>query len=411
MHDFEDRSFRFHREEYSLCLYGVFDGFQGAHVADYIMKRLPAELVLGQMVPDITDEQVKELIKQVFVSIDREYFGSIGEQLAARMVMRQHEDKQEQFVRSGCSATIAVILENRIFLANIGDCQAFLCHRNSDSATSDLRVSKVSIDHNIGNEDERLRLQHLGYSVQAESSDSGLGSHRYTRCFGNYLVKGGFKENVSLASCQDDPVIAEPEVTGPIPATEDLELLVIATRSLVEAVSRWSEQEPAQELASLLSHNLASEPNSSLSSVAQSTLDHVLRRTQELDNGDNLVKREDMTLLVRCFKPSQTHQAGGQRRMSSSKYCLENPELRQRRRDEKTLTQSSSARQPRPTRSSTTTESSGVYIAHGRELPVDEHGRIEPYVDFGPFYKMWNTRAEKGVSNTNHMEQNSNHEL
>ena len=61
MHDFEDRSFRFHREEYSLCLYGVFDGFQvgsihpwsipkcspmfqGAHVADYIMKRLPAEV-------------------------------------------------------------------------------------------------------------------------------------------------------------------------------------------------------------------------------------------------------------------------------------------------------------------------------------------------------------------------------
>ena len=410
MHDFEDRSFRFHREEYSLCLYGVFDGFQGAHVADYIMKRLPAELVLGQMVPDITDEQIKELIKQVFVSIDREYFGSIGEQLAARMVMRQYEDKQEQFVSSGCSATIAVILENRIFLANIGDCQAFLCYRNPDSMTNELRVSKVSIDHNIDNEDERLRLVHLGYSVQGEGSDSGLGAHGYTRCFGNYLVKGGFKESAALASCRDDPVIAEPEVIGPILATEDLQLLVIATHSLVEAVSRWSEQEPAQELASLLSHNLASEPNSSLSSVAQSTLDHVLRRTQELDNGDNLVKREDMTLLVRCFKSGQTNQAGGQRRMSSPKYCLENPELRQRRRDEKTLTQSSSARQPRPTRSSTTTESSGVYIAHGRELPVDEHGRIEPYVDFGPFYKLWNARAENGVSNTNHNVPNSNHE-
>ena len=121
MHDFEDRSFRFHREEYSLCLYGVFDGFQGAHVADYIMKRLPAELVLGQMVPDITDEQVRELIKQVFVSIDREYFGSIGEQLAARMVMRVEGEQSnsarlkelEQLVSSGCSATIAVVLENR----------------------------------------------------------------------------------------------------------------------------------------------------------------------------------------------------------------------------------------------------------------------------------------------------------
>ena len=49
-------------------------------------------------------------------------------------------------------------------------------------------------------------------------------------------------------------------------------------------------------------------------------------------------------------------------------------------------------------RSSTTTESSGVYIAHGRELPVDEDGRIEPYVDFGPFYKLWNARFENGAS-------------
>ena len=109
----------------------------------------------------------------------------------------------------------------------------------------------------------------------------------------------------------------------------------------------------------------------------------MLRRTQDLDNGEqgNLVKREDMTLLVRCFKPGAGNQVqcivhtlqnsivqyrckdpslqagGSERRLSSPKYnCqaqgpgLENPELRQRRRDEKTLTQSSSAR-PRPTRS------------------------------------------------------------
>ena len=180
IHDFEDRSFRFHREEYNLCLYGVFDGFQGAHVADYIMKRLPAELVLGQIVPDIKDEQVRELIKQAFVSIDREYFGSIGEKLAARMFMRS-ADKQtdaeiEQFVGSGCSATIAVIIENRIFVSNIGDCQAFLCY-TAEEEEGDMRVATVSIDHNVDNEDEKLRLQHLGYSeAAAGTSDSGLGN-------------------------------------------------------------------------------------------------------------------------------------------------------------------------------------------------------------------------------------------
>jgi len=409
MHDFEDRSFRFHREEYNLCLYGVFDGFHGSHVADYITKRLPAELVLGQIVPDIKDEQVKELVKQVFVSIDREYFGSIGEQLAARMVMRSdivcrqtQEQKSklaeiEHFVSSGCSATIAVIVDKRIFVSNIGDCQAFLCYNNGNNEDgSDILVSSVSIDHNIDNEDERLRLQHLGYQPQNNSNETGLGQQNYTRCFGNYLVKGGYKECPQLSSCRDDPVVAEPEIQGPIPITDDLKMLVIATKSLCDTVQSITSREPQEELSRLLLQHLASEPNSSLSSVAQSTVDHIVRMVQEQQssNTDSLIKREDMSLLVRCFKSS--HGTSSQRRLSSPKYNLENPELR--RREEKTLTQSSTARQPRPTRSSTTTESSGVYIAHGRELPVDEDGRIEPYVDFGPFYKLWNARFENGAN-------------
>ena len=38
-------------DEYDLCLYGIFDGFQGCQVADFAKKRLPAELLLGQLVP------------------------------------------------------------------------------------------------------------------------------------------------------------------------------------------------------------------------------------------------------------------------------------------------------------------------------------------------------------------------
>ena len=72
------------------------------------MKRLPAELLLGQLVPDIPPEmvrhkyksgsmilvpQVREQLKQAFVSVDREYFGSIGDRLAARMVMRGEDER------------------------------------------------------------------------------------------------------------------------------------------------------------------------------------------------------------------------------------------------------------------------------------------------------------------------------
>ena len=361
--------------------------------------------------PEITDDQLKDLVKQAFVSLDKEYFGSIGEKLAARMVMRVEGEQSnsallkelEQLVSCGCSATIATILDNRLWVSNIGDCQAFLCYQSDGE--EDVRISTLSIDHYLSNEDESLRLQHLGYDPPLGDTDTGLGDHNYTRCFGNYLVKGGYKETPILASCGDDPVIAEPEIQGPIEITEDLELLVIATKSLCEAVESCCEDaaSPQSHLVRLLRHHLAAEPYSSLSTVAQSTVDHIVRMYTEKEQikSTSLIKREDMTLLVRCFNNLRSGQQQ-QRRTSSPKYPSDNGSLR--RREEKTLTRSSA--RPRPTRSSTTTESSGVYMAHGRELPVDEDGRIEPYVDFGPFYKLWNAREENGVTNqTNNLSQ------
>ena len=125
LHPFEDRSFRFKKEEYGLCLYGVFDGFSGGQVADFVMKRLPAELLLGQLVPDLPPEMVREQLKQAFISVDREYFGIIGDRLAARMVMRGEEDRPgrqsqlaelEEQISSGSVAAVALLLANQVNL-------------------------------------------------------------------------------------------------------------------------------------------------------------------------------------------------------------------------------------------------------------------------------------------------------
>ena len=60
LHEYEDRSFRFRRDEYNLCLYGVFDGFNGVQVSDYIMKCLPAEILLGKLVLGSSGESYKD---------------------------------------------------------------------------------------------------------------------------------------------------------------------------------------------------------------------------------------------------------------------------------------------------------------------------------------------------------------
>jgi TAK1-binding protein 1 len=49
---------------------------------------------------------------------------------------------------------------------------------------------------------------------------SRLGNQENTRCLGNYLVKGGYKEFDELVSARAEPVIAEPEIHGGIQLDE-----------------------------------------------------------------------------------------------------------------------------------------------------------------------------------------------
>lgn len=388
IHPYADRTFRFWKEEYSLCLYGVFHGFNGSQAADFLVKRLPAELLLGQLGPDNPADLVKETIKQAFVSVDREYFSSIGETLAARLVLRSEElraDSRDRLaeldreVSSGCVASVALILDNCLYLANVGDCHTFLCHKGKET----IEITSLTIKHNLDNEDEYLRLEHLGFKQKPNSESSALGSPAYTRCFGNYLVKGGFRDVDGLESCRDDPVIAEPEIQGPIHLQDNLDLLVITTKSVIDAVTFITGcLDPQRELCELLDCHLADNPNMSLTSVAQSVLDQLVRSMAELSNDKDMMRREDFTLLLRAFgREGNVFAEFEQNYVGMDESVM---------KVEKTLTQRSSSARPRQaTRSSTTTESSGVYLAHGQELPVNEDGRIEPYVDFGPFYKLW----------------------
>ena len=49
---------------------------------------------------------------------------------------------------------------------------------------------------------------------------AGLNSHLTTRCLGNYTVKGGYKDFDLFSDALVEPVIAEAEITGPIPLDE-----------------------------------------------------------------------------------------------------------------------------------------------------------------------------------------------
>lgn len=82
-HEFEDRSFHFKIDDH-IHLYGVFNGKDGAGVADFAAQRMPAEILLGQLNEKSNPGAVKEVLRDAFLAVERSYFESIDDLLAQR---------------------------------------------------------------------------------------------------------------------------------------------------------------------------------------------------------------------------------------------------------------------------------------------------------------------------------------
>lgn len=54
---------------------------------------------------------------------------------------------------------IALVRNNKLYVANVGDSRALLCRTDENGV---LRVIQLSSDHDLSNEDELLRLYNLG---------------------------------------------------------------------------------------------------------------------------------------------------------------------------------------------------------------------------------------------------------
>lgn len=69
---------------------------------------------------------------------------------------------------------IALIHNNKLYVANVGDSRALLCKTDANGV---LRVVQLSIDHDLRNEDELLRLYKLGLNTekirQSKSNECG----------------------------------------------------------------------------------------------------------------------------------------------------------------------------------------------------------------------------------------------
>ena len=136
------------------------------------------------------------------------------------------------------------------------------------------------------NEDEALRLSHLGLDIG--SAIAALGHPGYTRCLGHHRVKGGYKEIDLLSKATDEPVLAEPEIHGGFQIQMHHLFLLIYSKPLADCMEaimggkkeKHSSTEVSTELCKITLEQF--DENTTVSGVAQSVVDKVVRMHREV---------------------------------------------------------------------------------------------------------------------------------
>ncbi|CAH1171098.1 unnamed protein product [Phaedon cochleariae] len=319
-HQYEDCSCHFKFND-SFYWYALFDGHEGKRAAEFCWQRLTAEIYFSQLDEIKTNDEVKELLNQAFITVEKAYMESLEDVVAERTSLlydipaglNSYEayQKMPQVVEginrlncelsSGTAAAVALIYKNKLYVANVGNCRVLLCQNDANSV---LKVVQLSVDHDLKNEDELLRLSQIGINTKSLRHSTRLGNQENTRCIGNYMVKGGYKDFEDLAQATREPIIAEPDIHGGIVLDELSRFLLLISSGLYKSLEATGIEQVNKFIAECVVEQFREQ--ATLTGVAQAVVDKAVRLHHDWYMSNSLhpsciPKREDITLVLRNF--------------------------------------------------------------------------------------------------------------
>ncbi|CAM6044752.1 unnamed protein product [Sphagnum compactum] len=177
-----------------IGLFGVFDGHGGSRAAEYVKKHLFDNLLKHPKFIDDTKLAIAEAYKQT----DQDYL---------KTEISQNRD-------AGSTASTAVLVGDRLLVANVGDSRAVICRGGKAVA--------LSTDHKPNRTDERQRIEDAGGVVMWAGTWRVGGVLAVSRAFGDRLLK--------------QYVVADPEIQEDT-IKEGVDFLVLASDGLWDVVS------------------------------------------------------------------------------------------------------------------------------------------------------------------------------
>ncbi|RRT61244.1 hypothetical protein BHE74_00058768 [Ensete ventricosum] len=175
-------------------LFGVFDGHGGARAAEYVKTHLFSNLIRH---PKFISD-TKSAIADAYSHTDSEFLKS--------------ENSQNR--DAGSTASTAILVGDRLLVANVGDSRAVICRGGKAFA--------VSRDHKPDQTDERQRIEEAGGFVMWAGTWRVGGVLAVSRAFGDRLLK--------------QFVVADPEIQEEV-IDNSLEFLILASDGLWDVVT------------------------------------------------------------------------------------------------------------------------------------------------------------------------------
>lgn len=179
--------------EKTICFFGVFDGHGGSRAAEYLKQHLFENLMKHPQFMTDTKLAISETYKQT----DKDFLDA----------------EKDTFRDDGSTASTAVLVGNRLYVANVGDSRAVISKAG--------KAIPLSEDHKPNRVDERKRIENAGGVVMWAGTWRVGGVLAMSRAFGNRMLK--------------QFVVAEPEIQEE-EVNEELELLVLASDGLWDVV-------------------------------------------------------------------------------------------------------------------------------------------------------------------------------
>ncbi|XP_010493741.1 PREDICTED: probable protein phosphatase 2C 71 [Camelina sativa] len=175
-------------------LFGVFDGHGGARAAEYVKRHLFSNLITH---PKFISD-TKSAIADAYTHTDSELLKS----------------ENSQTRDAGSTASTAILVGDRLLVANVGDSRAVICRGGTAFA--------VSRDHKPDQSDERERIENAGGFVMWAGTWRVGGVLAVSRAFGDRLLK--------------QYVVADPEIQEE-KIDDSLEFLILASDGLWDVFS------------------------------------------------------------------------------------------------------------------------------------------------------------------------------